>query len=82
MSSSYWPMTGTINDEQRATDFGQWTIREEEYECFMDCQYEYFLAGDSDYHGFLSYHAGKCINPLDKKGVVTYNFGSRTSLVY
>jgi len=38
-------------------------------ECFMDRQYEYVFAGDSDHHGFLSHHSGERIDPVDKKGI-------------
>ena len=38
-------------------------------ECFMDRQYEYVFAGDSDHHGFLSHDPGRCTDPLVKKRI-------------
>ena len=38
-----------------------------DYECLMDCQYEYVLIDPFDHHGFLSYHPGERIDPLAEK---------------
>lgn len=40
-----------------------------DYECLMDCQYEYVLIDPFDHHGFLSYHPGERIDPLAEKRV-------------
>ena len=45
----------------------------------MDRQYEYTFIGDSDHHGFLSYHAGEYAHSVDEKGIVIWNFGLRIS---
>lgn len=57
---------------RRAIDDGRETIHatiggRDEY--FMDCQYEYVFACDTDHHGFISHHSGEWADPVDKKGV-------------
>jgi len=41
----------------------------------MDRQYEYIFVGDSDHHGFLSYHTGEYAHSVAEKGIVIWNFG-------
>ena len=35
----------------------------------MDRQYEYVFVGDSNYHGFLSYYPGECIDQVAEEGI-------------
>jgi hypothetical protein len=51
-------------------------------ECFMDRQYEYVFADDTDHHGFVSHHSGERADPVVKKGIRNLNFGSRISPAY
>jgi len=63
----------TRDDEPRTKDNKRQTMQTiiggGNDECFMDRQYEYVFAGDSDHHGFLSHHSGERIDPVDKKGI-------------
>jgi len=44
----------------------------------MDRQHEHIFVGDSDHHGFLLDHTGKCIDPIFEKGIAPH-WGLRNS---
>jgi hypothetical protein len=61
---------GAIGNGQRIKGNGSWTVRGEEDEYFMGCQYEYFFVGDFDHYGFVSYHTGQCVDSVVEERII------------
>jgi hypothetical protein len=61
---------GATGNRRRIKGNGSWMVRGEEDEYFMDCQYEYFFVSDFDHYGFVSHHAGECVDSVVEEGII------------